>query len=167
MKKVLIVLSNNFADDEAFIPQKIFEQCKDIESVFCGLESDTVVSSSGYKMTKLPLYSDLDLALFSALLIPGGLKCVKGLKDNWAFLESLITRPEHLYLCCIGSVPAVILAPLGLIEGEEVTCLPLLYSFGNGFQFSQKDVCVSHKIISAKDKSFALEYSQMIIKALG
>ncbi len=161
MKKVLILLSNYFADDEAFIPQRLLQE-NGIEVTLCGL-SKSVISSNGVTLNDLPLYNDQDLSEYQALIIAGGLKAVKHYKEDWNFIESLLTKPEELLLCGVGSVPALIFAPLGLLEGKEATCLPLVSLFGS---FTDKLICKCGDIITGKDKTSLKEFSETIISSL-
>lgn len=162
MKKVLILIASDFADDEVFIPQKLLHE-KGVEVTLCSLKDKSVISSNGVTLNDLPLYKDQNLEEFHSLLIAGGLKAVKHYKEDWSFIESLLTKPEHLILCGVGSVPALIFAPLGLLDGKEATALPFLSQFGS---FTDKLVCKSGDIITGKDKTSLFEFTNTLISSL-
>lgn len=160
-----MVIADGFCDDEAFLSESLLRE-SNIETKLCALENSTVISSNGVECKAFPLFSEQRLEEYSALIICGGLKCVKRYKENWGFVESLITKPEALYLCAISSVPAVLLAPLGLLEGKEATCLPLVSSLGMGYQFSDKNVCISKDIITGKDKECIPQFIKAVVDAI-
>ena len=103
MKKVYVFLADGFEDVEALIPIDVLRRG--------GVDVTTVSISD---------FSDADL-----LFLPGGMPGATNLFDHKGVCKAIVDQhAAGKKVAAICASPAVILAPLGILEGKRATCYP-------------------------------------------
>ncbi|HVU65331.1 MAG TPA: DJ-1 family glyoxalase III [Phycisphaerales bacterium] len=111
---------------------------------------------------------DLGEILFDAIIIPGGGKGAENLHRSDA-VSALIKRHHEAgkIIAAICASPAVVLAPLGLLEGKHATCFPgLERRFSPEVKACDISVCVDGKIVTSRGPGTAMEFSLKLVELL-
>ena len=112
MAKVYVFLADGFEDIEALIPIDVWRRGGlDVVTV-SSIEADTIFEQCDF--------SDADL-----LFLPGGMPGASNLYAHEGVCETI--KNQHLSghkVAAICASPAVVLAPLGVLDGKRATCYP-------------------------------------------
>ena len=170
MSKALLFLAEGFEEVEAITPADFLRRAG-IEVVLVGVGSEAVTGAHGITIEAditLEKLSVQDAENADALVIPGGIPGA----DNIAAEEkisSLITdfnRSGRL-IAAICAAPAVVLGPVGVMDGKKATCYPGFESrFESGTVFSEDRVTEDGNLITSRGPGTAAEFSAAIIKRL-
>lgn len=111
------------------------------------------------------LFTECDFGKAEWLICPGGLPGATNLADCEPLGELLKSHRKGIAAIC--AAPAVVLAPLGLVEGKPVTCYPgfeKACKIGGGEYQSDVAVVSSNDFITAAGPSTALPFALEIVK---
>lgn len=166
MRKVLVFLADGFEESEAICPIDMLKRAG-IEVVMAGVDSLEVKSSHGINIKADILASDVNVEGFDAIFCPGGMPGAVNLAQCWSVNEAII----NLYnnggiIAAICASPAVVLAPLGLLDGKKATCYPGCESYAPSISFLPEGLVVDGRIITAKSAGFAFDLGLELIRAL-
>ena len=102
-------------------------------------------------------------------IVPGGMPGAKNLADNPKVCQILTVQHEAGgKIAAICAAPAVVLAPLGIINEYEATCYPGFEEgvTAGGAHHKNQRVVVDRNIITANGPSSAVPFALTIIEAL-
>ncbi len=102
-------------------------------------------------------------------IVPGGMPGAKNLADNPKVCQILTAQHEAGgKIAAICAAPAVVLAPLGIINEYEATCYPGFEEgvTAGGAHHKNQRVVVDRNIITANGPSSAVPFALTIIEAL-
>ena len=122
---VAIVLADGFEEIEAITPIDFLRRA-DIEITAVGVGGTSVRGSHG-----ITVAADISVADYSAtpryVILPGGMPGAKNLAASTE-VRGLLARVSKSsgVICAICAAPAVVLAPLGYLDGKRFTCYPEL-----------------------------------------
>lgn len=134
MHRSFIFLAEGFEEIEALTVVDVLRRAgMDIKTV--SITSDKKVTGAhGITVVADLTFKEADFAGSEWLIVPGGMPG----SSNLAAFEALgdLLKVHKGKIAAICAAPAVVLAPLGLLEGREATCYP-------GFE----DACAQHGAI--------------------
>ena len=125
MAKVYVFLADGFEDVEALIPIDVLrrggvEVVTISTTLFPLVESAHGVNMEADLQFNQPDYSDADL-----LFLPGGMPGATNLFEHEGLREVLLAQYKAgKKIAAICASPAVVLAPLGILDGKKATCYP-------------------------------------------
>ena len=125
MAKVYVFLANGFEDVEALIPIDVLrrggvEVVTVSTTIFPLVESAHGVNIESDLQFDQADYSDADL-----LMLPGGMPGASNLFAHEGVREALMAQfKAGKKIAAICASPAVVLAPLGILDGKKATCYP-------------------------------------------
>jgi len=175
-KKAIVLLADGFEEVEAVTPVDYLRRA--------GVEV-TTVSVSGNRTqeglavtgrwTGLKLIADTALAelikqgtdSFDAVICPGGMPGAANLassKEVSALLKEMAGAGK--LICAICASPAVVLAPLGIIEGKKFTCYPGMEEKVTRANWLNDRVVSDGNIITSRAAGTTGEWAVEIIKKL-
>jgi 4-methyl-5(b-hydroxyethyl)-thiazole monophosphate biosynthesis len=169
-KKVLIFLADGFEEVEALTPIDYLRRA--------GIEVNSV-SISASKTVKgshnIPVLADsvlselagLNVALWDGVLLPGGIPGAPNLaacKELGVFLRDMAGAGKLVGAIC--AAPAVVLAPLGLLQGRRFTCYPGMEKEVSGAQWLEEKVVQDGNIITSRGAGTAGLWARGLIGAL-
>lgn len=144
MHPSFIFLAEGFEELEALTVVDVMRRAgMDIKTVSI-TDHNKVTGSHGITVEADLTFKQADFAGSEWLICPGGMPGALNL-HNFAPLGDLL-RNHKGKLAAICAAPAVVLAPLGLLEGKEATCYP-------GFE----EQCKEHGAIMKDVRVMALE----------
>lgn len=110
---------------------------------------------------------DSDEALPDAIILPGGLGGAKALAAKHLVGEAILAVEEAGGLvAAICAAPALVLAPLGLLDNKSWTCYPGMEEGIAAGSWSADRVVLDGQLITARGPGCAAEFSLAIVEAL-
>ena len=165
-KKVLVALAQGFEELEAVAVIDVLRR-GGVEVTAVGVDSLQVKSSR-----KITFWADKQLKDcgddFDAIVLPGGMPCSANLaasKDLNALLKKF--NNEKKMIAAICATPALVLAPLGILNDKSATCYPGDHkAFNKTTVYKEDTVVVDDNIITSRGPATALEFGLAILEKL-
>lgn len=122
MHRSYIFIAEGFEEIEALTVVDVMRRAgMDIKTV--SITSDKEVAGSHGITVKTDLtFKEADFSDSEWLILPGGLPGATNLASDQALCDLLKVHKGKIAAIC--AAPGVVLAPLGLLDGREVTCYP-------------------------------------------
>ena len=162
--KAGIFLAEGFEIAEALCPLDVLRRAG-IETELIGVGGMIIRSSSGACVSADKPIEDAD-GIYDLLFCPGGMPGAVNLSQSWDVNRMLIETAQNGIVAAICASPAVVLFPLGLLEGHKATCFPSSASYAPSFTFSSEGVVESGNIITAKSAGWAFDLGLRIVARL-
>ena len=184
VQTVLVFFAPGFEEVEALTPVDYLRRAG-IDVITAALGKERLVTGSH----DIPVMADtclpdlvkedkLDIFHWDGVILPGGMPGSSNLaasQEIGAFLKDMVR--EEKWVCAICAAPALVLAPLGLLEGREFTCFPGLEEKVTGAKWREDRVVVDINpkpkkgsaaggLITSRGAGTAGEFSVAIISAL-
>jgi 4-methyl-5(b-hydroxyethyl)-thiazole monophosphate biosynthesis len=172
-KKAVVFLAEGFEEVEAVTPIDYLRRAG-VEVVIAALGRGEIVTGSH----GIPVKADVTLedllkqgravpAAWDAVVLPGGLPGA----DNLAASEALGSFVREMsaagrWVCAICASPAVVLAPLGVLEGKKFTCYPGMEKAVSGAHWSGDRVVIDGHIITSRGAGTAGNFAAAVIGKL-
>ena len=101
--------------------------------------------------------------------IPGGMPGSEHLRDSKE-LQQLLTKQnlEQKFISAICAAPAVVLVPLGILQGKNATCYPAA-KFRDSMQkdfTSNDDVVIDQNVITSRGPGTSLKFALALVELL-
>lgn len=142
MAKVYVFLANGFEDVEALIPIDVLRR-GGVEVVTVSTTEEPIVTSAhgvgtcADKAFEVCDFSDADL-----LMLPGGMPGANNLYEHEGVCQAVRDQSaKGKKVAAICAAPAVVLAPLGILDGKKATCYP-------GFEGALKDATYTGDLVT-------------------
>lgn len=166
MKKVLVVLADGFEELEAVAPIDILRRAG-ADVTVAGVGKTDVVSTHGLLIRCDAVLSETNSEGWDAVVLPGGMPGAKNLHESTDVSNRIIkTYNNGGYVCAICASPAVVLAPLGILNGKKAVCYPEMERGIENVNFCSDKVLNADRIITARGAGCAIEFSLEIVNAL-
>lgn len=166
MKKAFVFLAEGFEEVEAVTPIDFLRRAG-IEVASVGVGGERVTGSHGVEIKADIQLSDLNGELAAgadALVFPGGMPGASNLAAEER-INALIRdfNSSGRLLAAICASPAVIFAPLGVLNGKTATCYPGMEElFGKDVTFTEERVATDGNIITSRGPGTAIEFSAAV-----
>ncbi|MDR0597878.1 MAG: DJ-1/PfpI family protein [Treponema sp.] len=174
-KKAIVFLAEGFEEVEAITPVDYLRRAGvEVTTVSIGAAAQ-VPGSHGIRVCADKVLAapegqgGLDPAAWDAVVLPGGGKGADKLAAS-AAVGSFVTAMDRAgkLVCAICASPAVVLAPLGLLEGREFTCFPGMEEGVSGASWKESRVVLDGNLLTSRGAGTAGEFAVAIIgKLLG
>ena len=163
MNTSYIFLAAGFEEIEALTVLDVMRRAgMDVKTVSI-TDSHTVIGAHGIPVKADLLYDKTDFLTPEWLIIPGGMPGAENLSKFAPLNTLLINQAVSGKIAAICAAPAVVLAPLGILDGKEATCYP-------GFEKKMADavkrdspVIALDRLITANGPSAALRLALAIV----
>jgi 4-methyl-5(b-hydroxyethyl)-thiazole monophosphate biosynthesis len=171
-KKALIFLAEGFEEVEAVTPIDYLRRAG-VEVTIAALGGEIVTGSHGIPVKADTTLGDLAKqggavpACWDAVVLPGGLPGADNLAASAAvgsFVKDMAAAGK--WVCAICASPAVVLAPLGLLEGRKFTCYPGMENTVSGARWSGGRVVIDGNVITSRGAGTAGDFAAAIIGKL-
>ncbi len=125
MAKAYVFLAKGFEDIEALIPVDIWRR-GDVEVTTVSITGErTVTSAHGVNIEADCCFEDCDFSDADLLFLPGGMPGAVNLRAHQPLCDLLLKQAASgKKVAAICASPAVVLAPLGLLDDKTATCYP-------------------------------------------
>ena len=168
MKKAYIFLADGFEEIEALATVDILRRA--------GIEATTVTISPsmqvkgahGVEVTADVKLEDIKHNVNDWLILPGGMPGATNLAACEPLCDMLKKQDEQKgHIAAICASPAVVLAPLGILEGKEATCYPGFEGALKNSKVGYRPVVVDDNVITANGPGNTIAFALAIVnKAL-
>jgi 4-methyl-5(b-hydroxyethyl)-thiazole monophosphate biosynthesis len=165
-KTVLVILAEGFEEVEAIAPIDVLRRAG-VRVTIAGVTGLQVKGSRNIGVQADALLKDIQ-DLPDAVILPGGLPGATNLarSEDVARIVKKMSSAGKL-VAAICAAPAVVLAPLGLLEGKKATCYPGCESdFSSKTVYLKDRVVVDGNIITSQGPGTALEFALAIAARL-
>lgn len=165
MKRTVILLADGFEEVEAVTPIDYMRR-SGIDVTVAGVNGKNVTGSRGIKIVCDELF-DPGKSDFDGVVLPGGAAGAKNLAANGTVSDYLkIMAEKGKLIAAICASPAVVLVPLGLLEGKRATCYPGLENKSCGVFFIDRPTVTDGNIITSRGAGTAGSFALAIIAYL-
>lgn len=165
-KKILVVLADGCEEIEAVTPIDVLRRAG-FDVTAAGVGSVSVLGAHGIRIA-----ADLEIGAYkdipAAIVLPGGMPGASNLAAS-AAVAAMIQKVHGSggIVAAICASPAVVLAPLGLLDGKSATCYPGFENrLGASVKHSAERVVRAGNVITSRGPGTALEFSLAIVEAL-
>jgi 4-methyl-5(b-hydroxyethyl)-thiazole monophosphate biosynthesis len=164
-KTALVIFAEGFEEVEAVASVDVLRRAG-VRVTLAGVKSLIVKGSRNIGVqTDVLLKGIKDLP--DAVILPGGLPGAMNLAKSGEVAKLVKQMSEAGKLvAAICAAPAVVLAPLGILDGKKATCYPGCEpDFSSKIVYSKEGVVVDGNIITSQGPGTALEFA-LVIAAL-
>ena len=161
MAKVYVFLADGFEDVEALIPIDVLRR-GGVEVVTVSTTEFPLVESAHGVNIEADIHQDADL-----LMLPGGMPGASNLYEHEGVCKAVCDQAAAgKKVSAICAAPAVVLAPLGLLEGKKATCYPGFEKALEGASYTGDLVTVDGNITTAEGPAAAFPYAYELLTQL-
>ena len=165
-KRVLVPIANGSEEMEAVIVSDVLRRAEcevviasvEAERSICALRRVTLVADT--------LIGDVCKEDFDAIVLPGGMPGAEKLRDCNTLKEMLqaAAKDESTVIAAICAAPAVVLQPLGLLDGIKTkTCHP---AFASCIENCQDIAVADDEVITSRGPGTAFAFSLALVRRL-
>ena len=142
MKKVYVFLADGFEDVEALIPIDVLRR-GGVEVVTVSTTDFPLVESAhGVNIEADLQFEQCDFSDVDLLMLPGGMPGASNLFDHKGVCKAVVDQyAAGRKVAAICASPAVVLAPLGILDGKKATCYP-------GFEQALEDATYTGELVT-------------------
>ena len=171
MKTSYVFLADGFEEIEALSVVDVMRRAgMDVKTV--SITKDLKVKgANGIEVMSDAIISDIDTTDAEWLITPGGMPGATNLAACGELCDALQKQwMKQGNIAAICAAPAVVLAPLGVVRGQDATCYPSFKDdlIKGGANYADMRVGVSGNLITANGPSSALLFAFAIVaKSMG
>lgn len=166
-KTALIILAPGFEEIEAITIIDILRRAG-IRVTTASLDTPAVTGSRSITVqTDCPL-ADIPVTNYDAYVLPGGMPGAVNLINSERVKDILKKSAiDKKLIAAICAAPAIVLAPLGILNNKTATCYPGMQTgFNQSTVYNPGKVIVDGNIITGSGPAAALEFSLAIVESL-
>ncbi|MFN7022086.1 MAG: DJ-1 family glyoxalase III [Phycisphaerales bacterium] len=166
-KTALIIIADGTEEIEAITPGDVLQRAG-VNITYAAVGTLTPVGGHGVPLRAEMLVEDAGEILFDALVLPGGGKGAEHLAHSATVTEIIRRHWEGgKIVAAICASPAVVLGPLGILNGKHATCYPgLERRFPPGVLDCGAAVCVDGHLVTSRGPGTAMEFSLRLAELL-
>lgn len=167
MAKVYVFLANGFEDVEALIPVDVMRR-GGVNVVTVSTTGQKVVESAhGVGICADALFSECSLDDADLLMLPGGMPGAANLRAHDGLCQALLAQHERGgRIAAICASPAVVLAPLGILDGRRATCYPGFEQAFTATDYTADLVTVDGTVTTGEGPAAAFPYAYELLAQL-
>ena len=167
-KTVCILLADGFEEIEALYPADLFKRLG-VNVILSGIETLTVRGAHDIKVSANNLLSDISVADFDAIILPGGLPGATNLRDDKNVLDILHFADKNSKIIAAICAAPIVLHEAGIANNKRTTGYPGTEQLAHNpnFKFTGKAVETDGNIITAIGMGQAANFAFAIAQALG
>lgn len=164
-KKVALLLADGFEEVEAMTPIDFLRRAG-IEVTVLGVDTDQPTGGHGVTVKTDGRVENPPREL-DGVVIPGGMPGATNVADSEA-AQALISElyEADKLIAAICAAPAMVLHPLGILDGRKATCYPGFEKELTQAEFTEERVVHSGTVITSRGPGTAAEFSAAVIEYL-
>ena len=166
-RTAVVLLANGTEEIEAITPGDVLNRCG-VDVTFAGVGGTELMGGHHVPLRAECTVEDLGEVLFDAVVVPGGGKGAENIAHSEAATAMIRRHAEAgKIIAAICAAPAVVLAPMGLLNGKHATCYPgMERRFGHDIKGCETDVVVDGHFITSRGPGTAMAFSVRIAEQL-
>lgn len=162
-----MILAQGFEEIEAVAPIDILRR-GNIEVIVAGLDNINIASARNLTVHCSDVLSNCMNDHFDAVVLPGGGKGTEHLsksKEVLWLVKKLFNEGKVVAAICAS--PAVILAPLDILDGKKATCYPgMQESFHKTTTYLDTHSVIDGNIVTGRAAGSSVEFGLSVLEAL-
>ncbi|MDE6282780.1 MAG: DJ-1/PfpI family protein [Muribaculaceae bacterium] len=163
MNTSYIFLAEGFEEIEALTTLDVMRRAgMDVKTISI-TDSHDVTGAHGITVKADQLYKDTDFITPEWLVIPGGMPGAENLSKFAPLNTLLINQALSGKIAAICAAPAVVLAPLGMLNNLEATCYPGFEKKMDKAVFRDTPVVALDRLITANGPAAAMRFALAIV----
>lgn len=167
-KKAVIVLATGFEEIEAVTVIDILRRAN-IDITIASLDEIEINVTGSHNIT---IQTDTALSKikpdFDMLILPGGMPGALHLANSKPLISLIKKSSEkNILIAAICASPAVVLAPIGILDNKSATCYPGMQNeFNETTKYKDEPVVIDGNIITSQGPATAMEFAFKIVEKL-
>ncbi len=154
-----VFLANGFEEIEAMAPVDMMRRAGMEVTTVSISDSLEVTGAHGVKVVADALLTGVDPEDAEWLVLPGGMPGATNLAACEALTSLLVAHAnEGGKVAAICASPAIVLAPLGLLQDKDAVCYPGMEAEGYGVNWVDDMVVVDDNIVTGKGPAAACSF---------
>lgn len=163
--KACIFLADGFEEIEAVVPIDILRRAGISVDIYSVNRDLYIRGSHNIEIKADRMIREYDGG-YDVIILPGGMPGSKYLSQCKELNEIILEQDKGgKLIASICASPALVLEPLGILQGKKATCYPGSYE-GTAFSFSSDPLVFSNNIITAKGPGIAWDFALKIVEIL-
>lgn len=166
MKRVVVLFAEGFEEVEG-LTQVDFLRRAGLEVTMVGVTGKRVTGGHDISIETDIMIDKIDPAGYEGVVVPGGMPGAENVGSSTHAQDIIRALFEKgALVAAICAAPAVVLEPLGILEGKKATCYP---GFEGRFEkavFSEDRVIQDGNVITSRGPGTAAEFAIAIISYL-
>jgi protein deglycase len=165
-RKAIIILADGFEEIEAITVIDVLRRAG-VEVSVCGLDEKMVKGSKGIVIEADKRFEGNEDGC-DACILPGGMPGAENLASSNKLKNILLDINEQgKIIAAICAAPAIVLAPLGILDNRSATCYPGMEDgFSDTTDYKENDVVIDDNIITSRGPATALKFAIAIVNKL-
>lgn len=163
MQKSYIFLADGFEEIEALAPLDVLRRAGMPVYTVSINGSRTVTGSHGAKVEADMVFGDDDMSAAEWLILPGGMPGASNLAAFGPLTDLLVAQHERggkIAANCAS--PAIVLAPLGILDGIDATCYPGMATDSKKINWRDQPVVSTASVVTAHGPGASLLFGLSI-----
>lgn len=157
----IVVLADGFEEVEALAPIDILRRAG-ADVTVAGLGGNSVRGAHDVYVTCDAFLENAAKKDYDVVVLPGGMPGAKNLHESKTVNDLIMkTYNSGKLVSAICASPAVVLAPLGILEGKHVVCYPGMEV--KGLDFGTEKAYTDANVITGRGPGCALEFALEIV----
>lgn len=167
MKKVYVFLADGFEDVEALIPVDVLRRGGVEVITVSTTEFPLVQSAHGVNIEADTMFEQCDFSDADLLMLPGGMPGASNLFEHKGVCKAVVDQAAAgRRVAAICAAPAVVLAPLGILDGKRATCYPGFQEALTEATYTADLVTVDGNVTTAEGPAAAFPYAYELLGQL-
>lgn len=163
MKPSYIFLAPGFEETEALSTVDVLRRCGIDAITVSILEVPQVTGAHGISVNADKTIKEINLQDANWLILPGGMPGATNLAQCEQLTSALLSHYRAgNNIAAICASPAVVLAPLGILDNKQATCYPGFESQAPKAHMTGRAVEISHNVITANGPASTLLFALAI-----
>lgn len=165
MKTSYIFLADGFEEVEALTSVDVLRRAGMPVTTVSINEGHEVTGAHGVTVLADSLYSDNDYSEAEWLVLPGGIPGAPNLAAHEALCATLTDQDERGgKVAAICASPAVVLAPLGLLQDRRAVCYPGMNQGIEGVNWDKTAVAVDGNVVTGNGPAAAAPFALTLVE---
>ena len=167
MAKVYVFLADGFEDVEALIPIDVLRRGGVQVVTVSTSDFPLVQSAHGVNIEADIMFEQGDFSDADLLFLPGGMPGASNLFAHKGVCKAIVDQQAAgKKIAAICASPAVVLAPLGILEGKKATCYPGFEKELEGAEYTGDLVTVDGAITTGEGPAAAFPFAYELLSQL-
>lgn len=165
-KRAAVLLADGFEEIEAVTPIDLLRR-GGVEVAVVGIARKDVTGSHGVTVSADVLLENFDDSGFDAVILPGGMPGSKNLAESPGVRKMVLAmHAQGKLVAAICAAPAVVLGPLGILDGKTASCYPGMESQAPNAEFSDAPVTADGNVITAQGPGKSAQFALAVLEYL-
>lgn len=166
MKRIAVLFAEGFEEVEG-LTQVDFLRRAGVEITMVGVTGKSVTGGHDITIETDTTIDKVDSEAFDGVLIPGGMPGAENVASS-THAQDIIKKlfKDGKLIAAICAAPAVVLEPLGVLEGKTATCYPGFEGRFKQASFSEDRVVKDGTVITSRGPGTAAEFAVALIEYL-